>query len=129
DLALAVHDRKLTAVQMSKARIDLFFLRRHPDPELQPVQRLAVAPVVRGGAFRVHNAPPGGHPVDGAGVYGGLNAQIIAMNDLAVVEIGQRREADVRMRPHIEAMATLELGGAEMIKKHKWPNGPTGGMG
>src|SRR6476620_460206 len=98
---------------MRKVRVDLFLLGRHADPELQPVQRLAVAPVVGRGAFRVDDAAAGGHPVHRTGVNGGFDAEAVAMDHLAVIEVVEGRKADVRMRPDIEAMPALELGWAE----------------
>ena len=41
------------------------------------------------------------------------------MHDLAVEQIGHRGEPDVRMRPHVEAVAGLEYGRAEMIEEHE----------
>src|SRR5205085_1050938 len=109
----------VVAVQMGKARVDLLLFGWHPDPELQPMQRLALAPMVGGGSLRVHDAASGGHPVDRAWMDRRIHTQIVAVNDFAVVKIRERRQADVRMRPHVDALPALELRGTEMIEKHE----------
>ena len=45
------------------------------------------------------------------------------MDDLTVIEIGECRQADVRMRPHIDALPALELGRAEMIEENERSDG------
>jgi hypothetical protein len=42
------------------------------------------------------------------------------MHDLAVEEIGDRRETDVRMRPHGNALAGREDRGPHVIEEHEW---------
>ena len=44
------------------------------------------------------------------------------MHDLAVEQVGDGGEPDVRMRPHVEAVAGAELGRAEMIEEHERPD-------
>ena len=41
------------------------------------------------------------------------------MHDLAVEQVGDGGEPDMRMRPHVEAVAGLEHGRAEMIEEHE----------
>ncbi len=41
------------------------------------------------------------------------------MHDFAIIEIGERREANMRMRPHVQAMPAFELSRPEMIEEHK----------
>src|SRR5436853_2839908 len=109
---------------MGKARVDLLLFSRHPDPELQAVQRLAVAPVIRRRALGMHDAAPGSHPVHRTGMDRRFDAEIVAMNDLAIIEIRERGEADMRMRPHVQPVAALELGGAKMIEEYERADGP-----
>ncbi len=52
-------------------------------------------------ALGVADALTCGHPVDFAGPDHLLVAERVAMRDLAVEEVRDRRQADVRMRPHI----------------------------
>src|SRR3954451_24422558 len=92
------------------------------------MQRLALNPVVRRGALRVHNTAPGGHPVHRARMDRGLHAETVAVNDLSVIEVCECRKPDVRMRTHVDAVPAFELGGAEMIEEHKRPDGAAVGM-
>ena len=109
---------------MHEARIDLLLGRGHAHPELQAVQRLAVAAVIGGGPLGMHDAAPGGHPVDRARMDRGFYAEIVAVDDFAVIEVGQGGQPDMRMRPHVEPVAALELGRAEMIEKDERPDRP-----
>ena len=127
-LALAVHDRQLVAVEMGEARIDLLLGARHPDPELQAVQRLAVAAVLRRGALGMHDAAPGRHPVHRARMDRGLHPEVVAVDDFTVVKISESREPDMRMRPHVEAVPALEFRRAEMIEEHERPDGAARAM-
>ena len=44
------------------------------------------------------------------------------MHDLAIEQIGHGGKTDVRMRPHVEAVAAVKLRGAEMIEEDKRAN-------
>src|ERR1700675_3743518 len=68
----------------------------------------------------MHDATAGGHPVDFAGLDRHRRAQAIAMHDLAVEQISDGREPDMRVRPNVEAIAGAEFGWAEMIEEDKW---------
>jgi hypothetical protein len=76
----------------------------------------------------VHDAAPGGHPVDGARVNLGFDPEIVAMNDFAVIEISEGRQADMRMRPHVETMPALELRRAEVVEEDERPDGAAAHM-
>jgi hypothetical protein len=53
----------------------------------------------------VHDAAARGHPVHLARADHLLGAEAVAMHDLAVEEVRDRREPDVRMRAHVDAAA------------------------
>src|SRR5436190_21826235 len=53
----------------------------------------------------------------------GLHAEIVAMNDLTVIQIGERRQADVGMRAHVDALTAFELDRTEMIEEYERPDG------
>lgn len=42
------------------------------------------------------------------------------MQDVAAEEIGDSGEADMRVRPHVEALAGNELAGAHLIEEDEW---------
>jgi len=79
-------------------------------------------------AFRVGDATPRGHPVHFAGADRDVHPERVTMHDLAVEQIGQRGEPDMRMRPHVEAGAGGEYGGTEMIEEHERTDGAAGRM-
>ncbi len=81
------------------------------------MQRLAAMAAFGGGALRVHDAAPGGHPVHGAGMNRDLRAQAVAMYDLAVEKVSDGGKADVRMRPHVDAVAGAEHRRSEMVEE------------
>src|SRR5262249_6882955 len=65
---------------------------------------------------------PGLHPVDVAGLDGGEGAEAVAVHDLAVEQIAHRGEPDVRMRPHVDALARAKLGRPEMVEEDERPD-------
>ena len=83
----------------------------------RPCSGLAAVAVVGRGALGMHDAAPGRHPVDGAGPDRQRGAEAVAMHDLAVEQIGDGGEPDMRMRPHVDAVAGLEHRRAEMVEE------------
>src|SRR2546423_4447974 len=75
--------------------------------------------VFRRGALRMHDAGTCGHPVDVAR-FDPLNAaQTVAMHHRAFKKIGHRGRPDMRMRPHVHALAGWEARRTEMVEKDK----------
>src|SRR5664279_460307 len=70
----------------------------------------------------MNDATPGGHPVDLARFDRRRGAKTVAMHDFAVKQISDGGEPDMRMWPHVEAVAGLELRRAEMIEKDERPD-------
>ena len=68
------------------------------DPGLDAVQPGGALEAARRGALGMHDAASGGHPVHVAGMDLLAEAQAVAMQDLAIEEIGDGRERDVRVR-------------------------------
>jgi hypothetical protein len=65
----------------------------------------------------VDDAASGGHPVDVTRPNGLVRSEAVAVNALAVEQVGHRREADMRMRPHINALPRSEIRGRHVIKE------------
>src|SRR6185437_1074819 len=65
----------------------------------------------------MRDAATGGHPVDIARAYRLMRAQAVAMDDLALEEIGDRGKPDVRMRPHIDAVPRRKCGRPHVIEE------------
>ncbi|MNT44071.1 hypothetical protein D3C72_1805760 [compost metagenome] len=50
-------------------------------------------------------------------------ARAVAMDHGAFVQVGDRGQADVRMRTHVDARAHVEVGGPHMIQEDKRADG------
>src|SRR3954464_9164737 len=74
------------------------------------------------------DAPPRRHPVALARADRRRGAQAVAMHDLAVEQIGDRRKPDVRMRPHVDPLAGMEFRRAEMVEENERPDHAPLGM-
>jgi hypothetical protein len=69
----------------------------------------------------MRDATAGDHPVDLTGLNGLLRADAVAMHDLAVEQVRDGGQADVRMRPHIyrSRNPALEVRWPEMVKENE----------
>ena len=65
----------------------------------------------------VHDAASGQHPVDVAGADDLHRAEAVAVHEIAVEEVRHRREADVRVRSHVDAFAGHQLGWPHLIEE------------
>ena len=73
-------------------------------------------------ALGMHDAAPGRHQIDLARTDGERRAQAVAMEHLALEQVGDRGEADVRMRPHVDALADQELGRPHLVEEDEGPD-------
>jgi len=81
----------------------VFLVReRERDPQLQAVQPRTALTHFRRRPLRVHDAATRRHPVDVAGSDRSQRADAVAVHDLALEQVRDRREPDVRMRRHGE---------------------------
>src|SRR5580700_7265735 len=71
------------------------------------------------GALGMHDAAACGHPVHGAGPDRHRGAKAVAMHDLAVEQVGDGGKPDMRVRPHVDAVAGLEHRRPEMVEEDK----------
>ena len=62
------------------------------------------------------------HQVDLARRNPRIGAQTVAVMDAAAQQIGHRRKADMRMRPHIDALAGQKLGRPHLVKEYERPD-------
>src|ERR1700734_190423 len=86
------------------------------------MQRLTTITMIGGGALGMHDAAPGGHPVHRAGPDRHRGAEAVAMHDLAVEQVGDGGEPDMRVRPHVDAVAGLEHRRPEMVEEDERPD-------
>ncbi|MNC36596.1 hypothetical protein D3C75_851250 [compost metagenome] len=116
--ALVLIGRLSLLAQVGEGGRHLFQFGRQGDPGLHAVHGPALRLLQRVGAFGMDDAGPGGHPVDLAGTDGLGIAQIVPVHDLALEQIGQGRQADVRMRPHVYGVgARRELGRPHLVQE------------
>src|SRR5437764_8025279 len=65
-----------------------------------------------------------GHPIDLARPDRLHRAERVAMQYLAFEEIGHGGEADMRMRPHVDAGAGIEHGGSHLVEEDEGTDHP-----
>ncbi len=120
--ALIAHHRKLLHLVMREARLHFLLGRRQRHPHLQAVNGAAGGAQFGAGALGMHDAAPGRHPVDFARLDRRRGAEAVAVHDLAVEQIGDGGEPDMRMRPHVEAVAGAEFRRPEMVEEDERPD-------
>src|SRR6185312_5782605 len=97
---------------------------RQRNPELQAIEARARLPQLTARALRMNDAAAGGHPVDITGSDRLLRSQTVTMHDLALEEISDGREPDVRMGSYIDAPSGWEIGGAHVIEEDERADEP-----
>ena len=115
--AVVIDHREFIDVVMREARVHLLLRRGQRDPHLQAVDRPAGGALFGAGALGMHDAAPGRHPVyfTRPDRHGG--AETVAVHDLAVEQIGDSGEPDMRMRAHVESVAGAEFRRPEMVEE------------
>ena len=83
------------------------------------MQGLRVFACRGGAAFGVGDAAASCHPVDVAGADDLLRAQCVAVADLPSPQEGNRGQADMWMRAHVDALAGTEDGWTHMVHEHE----------
>ena len=94
--------------------------QRHPG--LDPEQLGAGRAGLRRSALGMGDTAACSHPVDRAGPDRLQRAETVAVDDLAPDQVGHRGEPDVRMRPHVDALAEQELRRPHLIEKDERPD-------
>ncbi|RWA56195.1 hypothetical protein AU476_04380 [Cupriavidus sp. UYMSc13B] len=107
---------------VEERRLGTLMLLRQCHPGLDAVQTGAGGAHMLGRALRVHDAAPGCHPVDVARADRLVAAQAVAVDDLALEQVGDRGQPDMWMRAHVSAGAGGSCTGPIWSKKI---NGPT----
>ena len=82
-----------------------------------PKSGLAWVRLAAVGALGMGDAGAGGHPVDVAGHDRLVGAEAVAVQDLALEQVGDGGEADMRVRAHVEAASGEELAGAHLVEE------------
>jgi len=92
------------------------------DPQLQAVAGVRRVQQVFGRALGVDDATAGLHPVHRAGLDALHDAGGVAMHDSTFEQVGERGQADVRMRAHVVVRAGLDRDRAEVVEEHERPD-------
>jgi hypothetical protein len=90
---------------------------RQGDPCLDTEQVEALGAEFRCGPFGMRDAATRRHPVDGAGADRLHRAQTVAVHDLALEQVGDGRQPDMRMGPHIQPVADQEFRRSHLVEE------------
>src|SRR5258706_4650050 len=107
---------------MRERRLGLFGEIGKRDPSLHSVHRPAARAKFGCGPFRVHDAAARGHPVHFARTDRLRCAETVAMPHFAVEKKGYGRQANVRMRAHVDAFAFAKTRRSHMVEKYERPD-------
>src|SRR5690606_27438552 len=92
------------------------------EPRLDPEQAVRAAPGSSGGALGMGNATAGNHPVQRAGPYDLVGAGAVPVMKVATIEVGDGAEADMRMRPDVDALSGQQFGRPGLIEEDERPD-------
>jgi hypothetical protein len=99
--------------------VECFMRLGQGDPGLQAMHVLAGFPFRCRGPLRMDDAVPGGHPVHGARANDKVGAEGVPVFNRAFEQVGDGRQADMRMRAYVEAFAGGIFHRAEMIEENE----------
>ena len=102
---------------MLEARLRSLRGERERDPALNPVHADTGRPRRGTGALGVDDALPCDHPVDVAGKMRLQRAQAVAVIELALEEVGDGGELDVRMGPDVKALTRREARRTHVVQE------------
>ena len=91
-------------------------------PGLDAEQAVRAARGRRGGALGMGDAAPGDHPVQRAGTDDLVGAGAVAVMEVAAIEVGDGAEADMRVRPDVDALSGQELGRPGLVEEDERPD-------
>src|ERR1700754_1806204 len=120
--AIAFDLGQLACPVMMEFRIDLLMRLGQCHPDLDAMQSFPTVAGVGRRALGMHDAAPGGHPVDVARMDVDRAAQAVAMTDHAVEQPRDRGEADMRMRTDIEPRVITEGDGPHLVEEDEGPD-------
>jgi len=100
-----------------EAGVRLFVLGGQAHPDLQATEALRRQARLGRRTLGVHDAAPRRHPVHFARKNGFGIARAVAVHHRALVQIGDGRQANMRMRSDIQAISLRKLSGPGMIQK------------
>jgi hypothetical protein len=72
----------------------------------------------------MHDAPPGGHPVDRPGLDPPLRTEAVPVKHSALEQVGHRGQVDVRVWPHVESLPRQQLVRPEVVEEDERAHHP-----
>ena len=117
--------RQVRTCVVRESRFRLLALNRQSDPGLNPVHPVPLrARLFK--TFGMGDSASGNHPVHFSRPNRLFRIQTVAVHDLAREQIGNRRETDMGVRPHIDGArnARRKIHRSHMIEKCEWTNHP-----
>src|SRR6185437_567238 len=111
------YGRKITRRVMVELGLRFLVAVRQRNPELQSIEARARASRLRSRALGMSDPAARRHPVDVTGPDRLVRAQAVAMHDLTLEEIRDRGQADVRMRPHVDAAPRRKIGRSHVVEE------------
>jgi hypothetical protein len=121
-LAFALDERQVVRGMMGEGGLGLLVVLRQRHPGLDAEEPGFALAERRRRSLGVNDAAPGRHPVDRARPDRLHRAEAVAVQDLAVEEIGHGGEADMGVRPHVEAGAGPQGGRAHLVEEDEGPD-------
>ena len=121
--AIAIEHRQHVAGVVPEARLHFLAPVGQRHPGLDTIEPAALRAQLLE-ALGMRDAAAGSHPVDLAGAHRLLRTDTVAVHDLACEQIGDGRQADVRMRTHIglARQTGRKVLGAHTIEKDVGPD-------
>jgi hypothetical protein len=86
------------------------------------MHRMTLAAFVGRCAFGMGDAAPSGHPIDVPRHDHLFRTERVLVIDRTRPEEGHRRQADMRMRPHVDTAPRFEYGRPHVIDEHERPH-------
>src|SRR4051794_10756035 len=120
--AFSVKHGKIRLAIVGEGRLDLLMCRRESYPGLDTEQSRALFLQLRAGSFGMHNPPPRRHPVDCPRSDRLHRAETVTVDNLALEQIGDRREIDMRMRSNVDAVPDFKLYRPHLVEENERPD-------
>ncbi len=117
--AFTFYERQRAFLVVLEISVHVFSVLRQGHPCLNAEQAAWPFAGLRTCAFRMGDTVPGNHPVHLTGVNHLVVAEGVLVLELSLVEIGHRRQSDMGMRAHVDALFRDELSRTHLVKEYK----------
>ena len=104
---------------MTERRCRELAIFRERNPGLNTMQAMTAFARLGRRTFRMHDPRAGGHPVHRARLDALHGTEAVAVDHAAFEEVRHGRQPDVRVRPHVRALARSERDRTEVIEENE----------